>query len=85
MNIMLSYITMETALGMALVGGFLGILCFKLLGFNPFSLGLGIVSLVVPLVVLLVHNDTQTALIVLNQIVGVFPVLIMESLGATLA
>jgi uncharacterized membrane protein YgaE (UPF0421/DUF939 family) len=76
---------METALFMALVSGFIGVLCFKLLGFNPFSLGLVIAVLVIPLLTLLVHNDTETALVVLNQVVVVFPVLIMESLGATLA
>jgi hypothetical protein len=72
-------------LGVALVCGVLGALCLKWFHFNPFGFGLGVFGLLVPLLVLLVHNDMQTALVVLNQVVGVFPVLIMESLGATLA
>jgi len=70
---------------MALVGGFLGMVFLKLAGFNPFGFSLGVAGLLIPLLTLLVHNDVATALVVLNQVVGVFPVLIMESLGATLA
>lgn len=76
---------METILFVALVGGFLGVVCLKLFHFNPFGFGLGVAGLLIPLLVLLVHNDTETALVTLNQVVGVFPLLLMESLGATLA
>ncbi|MCX6009354.1 MAG: hypothetical protein NTW48_04885 [Chloroflexi bacterium] len=69
----------------ALIGGFLGVVFLKLVGFNPFGFGLGVAGLLMPLLTLLLHNDVATALVVLNQVVGVFPVLIMESLGATVA
>lgn len=69
----------------ALIGGFLGIVFLKLLGFNPFGFGLGVAGLLLPLFTLLLHNDAAMALVVLNQVIGIFPVLIMESLGATLA